>query len=383
MSQDRILALDGLRGFALLGILFGNLSWFTGYAVLRPEARAALPTADLDGATTWAIHCFVDGKFYGIFSLLFGVGFGILAQRVQGRMLASLFLRRMALLFLIGIAHATLLWFGDIVSLYAVFGSALLLFRRVSQRGLMLAAGILLVAPVILATIWMKLSIAPPPYGPNELLVAFGNGSYREVLNANWAFLEGRWLQAAYSGRPCKLLALFLLGFWATRHGIALAPQRFTEQLRRYLQGGLLLGLPANLALATIHSQAATPALVVLQALVEAVAVPSLTIAYSAGIFLLFGHERSRAWLAWLAKPGRMSLTLYLMQSLVGTLLFYGYGLGYWGRIGAVWIAPLALTIFLGQSFFSSCWLGRFRQGPLEWLWRRAALRIHVPRSWG
>lgn len=366
----RVVALDALRGFALLGILFGNLTWFTGYAVTGADARAAMATAPLDAATTWTIHFLVDGKFYGIFSLLFGAGLAIVAQRAiaGGESVFAVLGRRLAVLFVLGLAHATLLWFGDIVSLYAVFGLALLPCLRAADRTLLVVAGAAFAVPVILAAVWALLGVVPPSYGPSELLTVFGTGTYAETFAANWEFLKGRWLQAAHSGRPFKLLGLFLLGALAVRRSVALEPERHRPALRRLLVWGFALGVPCNLALAMLKAASGGPALTFARACVDAVAVPSLAIGYSAGLLLWCTRTGPR--LAWLANPGRMTLTHYVFQSVVGVALFYGYGLGLWGRLGAVWIVPLAGTIFLSQSAFSGLWLRKFRQGPLEGVWR-------------
>ena len=133
---ERLALLDALRGFALLGILFVNMTWFTGFAVLPADRRAEMTTAPADAVTAWLIHFLVDGKFWSLFALLFGAGAAVQWARAQARGddCTRLFLRRSFALIFIGLLHAVFLWFGDIVSLYAVVGLALLLFRRCSDR---------------------------------------------------------------------------------------------------------------------------------------------------------------------------------------------------------------------------------------------------------
>src|SRR5215218_374347 len=136
-SRERIEILDVLRGVAVGGILIGNMQWFSGYG-LMPEALAAqAPLADR--ITHFLVHFFVEGKFYSIFSFLFGFGFALQIARAQerGDANASLFKRRLFWLLVIGLLHAYLLWYGDILSVYALMGFILILFRNKSNESLL------------------------------------------------------------------------------------------------------------------------------------------------------------------------------------------------------------------------------------------------------
>lgn len=372
--SSRVLELDVLRGFALFGILFGNLTWFTGYAVLGSDQRSELATPGLDSVMTWMIHFAVDGKFYGIFSMLFGVSFALLARRSGAFGSESrLLVRRFSWLFLLGLAHALFVWFGDIVSLYAVFAIPLFLFVRLSSEGLLVWAVAMFAVPSLLSAAWLAFPSGDVGYGPSELLPTFGHGSYGEIFVANWGFLKERWFLALYGGRPFKLLGLFLLGLWAARSGVALEPGKRVETLRRLRAWGLGLGIPANVALAvlvTLVPDRPPSLLGWVRATVDSIAVPSLAVGYSAILFLGMQSKFGSRALSWLAAPGRMTLTNYFAQSLVGVVLFYGYGAGLWGTVGASWIGPLAVAIFAVQTVVSRTWLKFFPQGPLEWLWR-------------
>ena len=202
-DADRIDLLDALRGFALLGIMFVNMTWFTGYAVLSPEERAVLGSPAIDGFVGLMISVLVGDKFWSLFALMFGVGFAIQVRRAEQRgvPVAAFMSRRMAALFAIGAAHAVFVWFGDIVSLYAVVGVAVLLFRSVPDRNLIRWALLML----LLAIPWTILVFAvdsamhdpdvariDPGYGPPGLLVFFGDGGYVEAFRANWAYLVDR-----------------------------------------------------------------------------------------------------------------------------------------------------------------------------------------------
>src|SRR5215213_435896 len=142
---ERIEVLDVLRGLAVCGILIGNVQWFSGYGMMPPALAAQTPYADR--AAHFLVHFFVEGKFYSIFSFLFGFGFALQISRARerGDLNASLFKRRLFWLLVIGLLHAYLLWAGDILSIYAVMGFLLILFRKKTNGGLLKWAFILLV----------------------------------------------------------------------------------------------------------------------------------------------------------------------------------------------------------------------------------------------
>lgn len=151
IGEDRIQLLDALRGFAVCGILLVNMPVFMGYYYLTPPQQATLPFAVADKITMLLIHFFVEGKFYTIFSLLFGIGFAVQLLRAEekGNSFLPHYLRRLSVLFLIGLAHLLLLWTGDILVAYALTGFVLLLFRRKSNRILLIWAVVLLWLPVV------------------------------------------------------------------------------------------------------------------------------------------------------------------------------------------------------------------------------------------
>ena len=383
-NRERIVVLDALRGFALLGILFVNMTWFTGFAVLSHDQRVALGTETFDTVVDWLIHFLVDGKFWSLFALLFGVGTAIQFKRLATSDIGPNWLaRRMFVLVLIGLCHAIFLWFGDIVSLYAVVGFALIPFLRASPRSLLVASFVLLGLPLLQSAIWLVVYNAThtggpgtdPGHGPAALLPLFGAGIYREVFSANWAFLTERWYLAIYEGRFFKLLGMFLLGYWAGRRGVFEELHLNRTLLFRVLLVGLAIGIPANLYTATITlggtipNRPPTNAGWILAA-AKTIGIPALCLSYGAGFTLLATHFQSSRIFSGFAHAGRMSLTNYVGQSVIGILIFYGFGLGYWGSIGATWSLALIAAIFVLQIGLSVCWLRSFRHGPLEWLWR-------------
>ena len=136
-TQERIEILDVLRGLAVGGILVGNMQWFSGYGFMPELLAAQSPLADR--VTNFLVHFFVEGKFYSIFSFLFGIGFALQISRAETRRdrTTSLFKRRLFWLLVIGLLHAYLLWAGDILSIYALMGFVLILFRRKTNESLL------------------------------------------------------------------------------------------------------------------------------------------------------------------------------------------------------------------------------------------------------
>lgn len=356
MTRERWPWLDALRGLALAGISLVNLTWFSGYAVQEPSARQALSTAVFDPAVRAVIHVLVDAKLYSLFALLFGVGYELLHSRLGIRG----WYRRMAVLLILGALHASLLWFGDILGLYAVVGMLLPLSRRLSSRGVLVVAIACLTAPVTQHVMTSSVTdSAAAGLGPSGMLGAFGEGNVSQVWVANAAFLEMRWILALEEGRLFKLAGMFLLGAYAVRRGVVARPRAFRPWLRRAAVLGLAVGLPLEVVRAGL-GPGTTPEVVA-----AALGVPALAVAYAAMLTL-------RPWL-WFAPAGRMSLTHYLLQSVFGIAIFYGCGLGLWGRVGPVFIVLLVVVQAWVQRQISRWWLRRFGGGPVEALWRRLA----------
>ncbi len=376
-QHERITSLDALRGVALFGILFVNMTWFTGFAVMSPEERAGLGTKAIDDVVYWLVHCLVDGKFWSLFALLFGVGFAVQLERGAT---PARFVRRMTILLVIGLLHAIFVWFGDIVSLYAAIGFTLLLFARCRARALVIGAVALLLTPIVVNAVWLAIELATrapgaelvdPGHGPAALLVGFSDGSYGVALRSNWAFLVERWVLALYTSRFPTLLGMFLLGFAAVRSGMVYEVARHAKAARRLLAWGLVVGLVANAFLASDAAPLRPPTWFGwICATIGAVGVPSLSVAYAGGLLLAYETKAGRRLLHLFEPAGRMSLTNYIAQSIIGVLLFYGFGLGWWGRFGITWSCGYIIVLFAVQSLASAWWLSVFEHGPVEWLWR-------------
>lgn len=395
---ERVAALDVLRGVAIFGILIANMVVVSGYWFLEEAERAAMPTAALDGWVYLLAEIFIEAKFYSIFSLLFGIGFAIQLNRADARgvVFPTFFRRRLLGLFLIGAFHAVFLWAGDILLLYALLGLLLVPFRQSSDRTLLRAAVICLLLPVVVYVLMLAASggggpppvpdtagvrDAPPEFFQNMLL-AFEEGSWFDAWKANLIYILGRWADLFFTVRFPKVFGMFLLGFLLGRSGVAEGRLPDLALLRRTVWVALGLGLPASVLHAWLAGQdvwfPASP-LGLLQTTAATVAVPLLALGYSAAVALLLQRPAGTRLLAPLAAPGRMALTNYMLHSLIMTFIFYGWGLGWYGRIGPAVTTLLAFAICLVQVPLSRWWLSRYRYGPVEWLWRQFTYRQRIP----
>ena len=394
-AQERIQLIDVLRGFALFGVLLANMAWLSGEDLVLTDARAAsLPTAAFDHYAKYLINFFVDGKANTIFAFLFGLGFAVQLIRAEERGLSILpvYARRLFVLLLFGLAHMLLLWYGDILHLYALVGFTLLLWRK-RKDGTVLKWGLALaVLP------WALLSFVPPLLvraGAGDVetaaeraaylqtmevrLAAFTHGGYWDVVREHFRYNAGEYLfnPAILVFATLYVMGRFLVGLYAGRRRVLHEAHLHLPLFRRLLAWGLALGVVGNLVYAATEylqsadrldessfwwAAAQTPI---------AVGVPAMSCFYVSSIVLLFQREPWRRRLLWLAPVGRMALTNYLTQTLCHLFIFYGFaGLGLMGRVGTSACVPISLAIFTLQILYSRWWLARFRFGPCEWLWR-------------
>jgi uncharacterized protein len=390
-SQERIEILDVLRGLAVCGILIGNMQWFSGYGMVPPAMAQQTPLSDQ--ITHFLVHFFVEGKFYSIFSFLFGFGFALQIGRAEerGDLKASLFKRRLFWLLVIGLCHAYLLWAGDILSIYAVMGFLLILFRKKTNSVLLKWVFVLLVIPILTYILLYILFVAfvPPETVAklnssqiemwNETFKKVPQSSYLQILTGyNLNLIVARYASLIFEMRLPKILAMFLLGFYAYRRGFFQDLSSHQPFIRRVLRYGLILGLVGNIAFAALAGSEAvfppSPAGIV-GVISYAFGVPALALFYIALVATLWQKKVWRRLLANLAPVGRMALTNYLLQTVICVLIFYGYGLGQFGRFGAATSTLIALVIFLFQILISALWLKYFNYGPIEWIWRQLTYR--------
>ncbi|WP_315387295.1 DUF418 domain-containing protein [uncultured Stenotrophomonas sp.] len=379
---DRIEVIDILRGVALLGILLMNMEALSGPLDLAFTGIDPHWTG-LDYWVDAAVYVLVQGKFFTLFSLLFGAGFAIMAQRAEAarRDFTPFYLRRSAGLLAIGLCHALLVWSGDILVIYALVSLPLLATREAPQRWLP-AMGVLtyLCAAAMMLLLGAVVGLAAQAQGEGGSMAsaiaqgqhtvelqrqAYGHGTFAQAV-AQRASDLGTALSGALIIGP-EVLGMFLLGSWFARSGALAEPDRF-ERLYRRLR---LVALPVGLGLMLLSALwvpylapgTFTPTTGAAYAL-SSLASLLMCLGYLA--WIVHWHQRLRV----LAPMGRMALTQYILQSLVCTWLFYGYGLGAFETLPRVWQVPFALALFALQVLLSHVWLRHFRFGPLEWVWR-------------
>ena len=390
-ASERIAALDAVRGVAVAGILFANVLIFFGLFAMPVARLEALPSARADEIARFAEHAFVSGKFYSIFSLLFGIGFGLQLTRGSDAVLPR-FRRRLRVLLAIGAVHAFLIWAGDILMLYALLGFTLPWFARKTDAQLLRWSLILLAIPTVLyvvgLAVWLAIGAeAPAPDAasgmPPQILGIFeavGSGGVADALKGNLMLLVGRWMDLFATVRFPKVLGMFVLGLWIVQRGIATALPAHRSLLVRWAVVGWIIGLPANLLAAwAMERWEYLPPSVggLVSVIAQAVGVPLLATGYASTIALL--ALRGTPLVTIFAPVGRMALTNYLMQSLICVTLSYGFGFGLWWRIGASRAMAIAAAIIAVQIIISTIWMSRKRFGPVEWLWRRLTYRSAAP----
>ena len=449
-ASARLQVLDVIRGFALLGIFLMNVEFFN-----RPIAELDLGmppgVAGVDWWAGWFVHVFVRGKFWTMFSLLFGMGFALMLGRASeaGRGFVAPYLRRTLALAAIGALHYLFLWSGDILFSYAMGAAFLMLVFHARPALLFLIAGVvgviagvlqkpellglaipallfgllasalrrwplsglrvgglaLFLVPFALVTMGgvaqtirspqareaAAITAAKTPAEKQELLEAKKKAEQRHEKKAERVAEERRVMSSGTYPDTVRLrlttfpqqvksdleftviiVGMFLLGAWFIRSGVMLRPAEHLALFRRLLWIGLPLGLGLSLvgaSIAVTHVRGENDGPFQLAMGLSMLGNLPASLGYVSALVLAFHHPRWRRWVAWLAPAGRMALTNYLLQSLIGTALFYGYGLGHWGMPRAGQLL-FVLVVFALQVAFSHWWLARLRYGPMEWLWR-------------
>ncbi|MBB5017942.1 uncharacterized protein HNQ59_001227 [Chitinivorax tropicus] len=389
-TEQRIALLDCVRGFSLAGICLANLVSFAGLYVMTADQILALPWPVADRIALFLIDCFIEGKFYTLFSLLFGIGFGLQSARAahHPRSFAVFWLRRMAVLCMFGLIHMFVIWYGDILTLYSLMGLMLLAFRNTSSAWLLRWVGILLLMPLLIQLVWFQTTDHPfwqsLAVVKTRLQAQWGYMGWTlfdmrssnhvvDILASNVLNAVTRPMAYLQSGRPFQVLGQFLLGYWLAREILPRLPD-LHPTLNKLAWPTAIIGLSCSAIYALIKAQTGLPqstGLVGLaQSLVYHLGCTTLALYY---LILIERGSRSTAWqsrLQWLQPLGRVPLTNYIGQSCIALWVFYGYGLAWMGRLPFVALIPLMVAIILLQRTASHQWLRHQPQGPLERLWR-------------
>lgn len=373
--SERIHEIDGIRGFALLGILMMNIMSFA--TPMMQDGMEQQTTERFTGQyNEWSIffiNTFVTTNFYTMFSFLFGLGFYIFLSRAENKVQSTniLFLRRMGMLLIFGILHGVLLWYGDILWTYAVTGVLLLFFYKLSPKiNLIIGVGILGVFTVFLLLMSLLLfGVNVPVEGafslPFDMTETIIDGSYSDLILINSTFLGISLMNIIFL--VPSVLAVFLIGLYAAQKGIFNNIDAHESLINKVAAVGLGIGLPIKILTGyAVTYQSLDTAWAMLSMLSSTIGGPLMSLGYIALFLIIAG--KVPAMVKILQPVGQMALTNYIMQTVIMMIIFYGFNL--FNRVDAVYFIPIVLAVFAVQIIYSHLWMKVFKFGPLEWVWR-------------
>jgi len=374
MSQSRIVVVDCLRGFALFGLFVVHMVEYFELFWYAPEWGWVHDT----------VFFMFGGKAYAIFALLFGLSFFIIMdnQAQRGIDFRRRFSWRLTLLLAMGYLHG-LLYSGDILQVLALSGFLLVLIYALGNRVILLLAALCLLQTPALISLFMQMFPGGASGGAEQPLfmtvmgktnAIYAQGSFAEVIQRNvfWG-QAGKWIFMVEAGRIWNVIGFFMLGFVLGRF-------RFFENYRKQIHicaaalgGGILLLSVLHVAQAVLsYSNLPAASASIANGLLDHYSNNLLTITGVILFLLAYELKILQKPMNWLAPCGRMSLTIYVSQSLYGVPLFYGFGLGLYQGFGQVNALVLGLGLWTLQMLVAHYWMKHYYYGPLEWLWRAA-----------
>jgi uncharacterized protein len=388
-TGERIFTLDVIRGIALLGIFIMNVPFMSTSVFTGIDGAQAFPMW-WDRTAELLREVLFSGKFNSMFSLLFGIGFTIQLGRLLERDGATggvtTYARRLIALLAFGIVHACVFWTGDVLHVYAVLGLVLLLLRKASDRVIIALIVATILFPAV-AGIYRFVTVDTEALQQMEAVYAGW------IASNNLAYGKGSFLDAAREhtremiflyrdpGSAYFMLAFYvqmattlLLGFLVGRHRVMQNIDRYLPQVRTLQWWALGVGAAcgAIYGYGLLNFEPLKPTMLgVVASVAYVLCRVGLMTFYVTTLIRLIHNERWRPRLAPIATVGRMPLTNYLFQTLLGTFIFYGWGLGLWGKVGPAALLLLATILYFAiQIPLSTWWLNRFRYGPMEYFWR-------------
>lgn len=384
--KKRIISIDALRGFALAGVALVHMveQYIAGpHPDGFMEGVNGIPDQIIQGI----ISIFFTGKFFALFSILFGLSFSIQMEsaRNKGQKFGGRFIWRAALLFVIGYVHQ-LFYRGDILTIYAVLAPFIIPFYRASSKWLLITAGLIFLG--IPRFIAFAIFGAESVTGVHSMMdnnhelvknyietISTGNLSEVFYLNATYGMLTKIDFQVSFFGRFYYTFAYFLVGLWLGRTGLFKDLSAFSKRIKDTMLwsiGALIISfglVVATFATAPQPIDFSTWQFALGMNFMDWVSV-SMSSIILCGFLMLYQKESWQRRLAFFAPYGRMALTNYVMQSIIGTFIYFGWGLGYIGQFGALICFLMGIGVIIIQTVFSKYWLKNFKYGPLEWLWR-------------
>ena len=373
-ENERYVSIDILRGFAILGIFLVNMpAFYSPFLYLNPETY-------WDKGIDSALNAFVDvlaqASFYPLFAFLFGYGAIMIAERSQlkGLSFPLLFTRRLLILLVFGCIHAFSIWHGDILITYAITGFLLMLFYKLKGKTLLITGLLLYIIPFgLLSALSFLIMLIPDMnieevlYNRDAMLVSlqvYSEGNFAEITSQrieDWMYANGPssgWVIIL------NILPLMMCGAAFAKQGWLVNVNKHKKLLRNLMIVGLIGGLSLKLL---PYIQGANYANGMVQ---DQFGGPLLALFYITFIVLITQNEKVMNVLKPLANVGRMSISNYLLQSIVFTIIFYGYGFGLYGSISYLTGFIMLIVFYSLQVVLSKWWISRFQYGPVEYVWR-------------
>jgi uncharacterized protein len=356
---NRIDAIDAARGAALFGVLAVNVVTAFRISIFQQFLPSrSVAAGGLDGFVERFVHFALDMKSFSLFSILFGLGLAMQFERFgRGGRPFYFLTRRLIALLVFGAVHLLFIWNGDILTEYALAGLIVLPLLRLSRSSLAAVAGGLLALYAVLALFPMLVPLPGPEALAEHIARAntvYPHGSYGDVLR--FSIREIELIVPLHVAVFPRTVGLFVFGAWIWRSGVIQNARENAGVFGGVAAMGILAGV-------TLTPRTGDP---FLQSLAPVV----LAIGYGSLIVWIAQIEGTRRILAPFAAVGRMAFTNYILHSVIFGLIFFGYGFGLFGQMGAASALLLVGIVYCFQTLFSAYWLSRFRFGPLEWLWR-------------
>ncbi|MFK8793734.1 DUF418 domain-containing protein [Planococcus plakortidis] len=369
--RERVDAIDLMRGFSLFGILLINmLAFHTPLTYIDPYKWFS---GNMDQTIFTGLDIFVQASFYPLFSMLFGYGLMMQFLRAEhyGQPFMPIAVKRLLVLLAFGIVHAFLIWYGDILITYALMGFLLIGMLRLPPAWLLGLGVLLYTLPHVMFTVIMFLAVMVDPniyigyQEAEQSVAAYQSGTFAEIFSR-------RLTDWYYVNNPFSFIILAVTILPLMMVGAAAAKLRMIEQTAAKKKTWLVLGVVALTAGLLLKM---TPYLFdknyAFQYVQEIFGGPLVAIGYAAIIALLSLNVNFMKVLSPLVKAGRMSMTVYITQSIIATSIFYSFGLGLYGQVDLLTGTLIALGIFVLQLIFAELWFSKFNRGPIEMVWRR------------
>lgn len=379
-EQQRHHLIDALRGFAIFGILLVNMGGFKAPMLAAAATGERWMEGSANAATLLVIEVLASGKFVSMFALLFGMGMVMQEQRASaaGRSFNRFFLRRMFVLLFLGVVHGVLLWAGDVLAIYAIFGFIGLLFLNCRAGTLFIwslavfgGALVMLMGLGSLAVFddgsadgWWR--------GMGDWWVqSYQTGTFGEIVlarSAEWGMTVGL---GFFSFTP-YVFALFLFGMALGKINFLARLDPFQPKLRLFVALALPAGLAASLLYAGVFRGNISGGMGTLALGMGGyvAGMPLLALSYAVLFSFLVRSGLASFVVDRLAAVGRLALSNYILQSIVANVIFMSWGFGLYGKVDAPTGVAIVFGVFTGQILLSHLWLRHFVIGPFEWVWR-------------